>query len=102
MSYTLVKFQDILKSENLPGPNQKYVIVSAESLPKGVSDGNQWENMSPDYEKYHKLPQVEGAGLIIKVHGCKTKFINLVARRQLKLHSCYTKAVKTVWPELQD
>ena len=95
----VIKFNQLLEQENLPGNNEKYVLVS--EVPKDLSKGPAWKPLPTDYEKFHdRLPEGEGVAMVIKIKARKIKFIDVGKRRSTESRYSYTTAVKNLQAEV--
>lgn len=97
----VIAFTELLKQENLPANGAKYVLVSAEGLPAGFSEGPAWKPLDKDYEKFHdKLPADENVAMVIKIKPRKVKFIDVKNRRSTSSPYSYTTAVQHLVAEI--
>ena len=97
----VIAFSELLKQENLPANGSKYVLVSAEGLPQGYSNGPAWKPLEKDYEKFHaRLPEGDGVAMVIKIKPRKVKFIDIVNRRSTSSPYSYTTAVQHLTAEI--
>lgn len=96
----IIKFDALLQSDNLPGKEEKYVLVTG--LPENYSNAPEWIPLPEEYAKFReKLPKNKKVELVIRVRKRKTTFIDPIQGKITKIQLPYCKAVETLMAEIR-